>query len=185
MSRLLEEMKTDTKAGISYWTVVNGLIDHYAGGINGIGLVISRSIGAAFGVSLSGISGQWRDYIYKKSYPGFDREGLKRYSINASKDLFSGYTFMPFYVVVLYAGTHITYGHADWDKIWNGVETSICFSTLTTPLYGLYLNAFRRMYSLQTAEDKASGKSIPENETEVKKNDINKYVEDLHQIIQW
>ncbi len=186
MSRFIEEMKTDTKAGVSYWTVVNGLIEYTYTGLDWKGLLVSRSIGGCLGTAISGISSQWRDYVYKKSYPGFERSGMKRYTMNAFKDLFSGYLFTPVSIPILSAGLYLTKGYVDQNDIEMGIVNYLIFSPLTVPLFGLYLNEFRKVYSLQTAEEKASGQSENVQEPKIKeKVDLDSYVTDLHHIIQW
>jgi hypothetical protein len=138
----------DTGGNVSYSAIVGSAIDYYTG-LNFWGILSSRLTAGIINSATGGPYGWWREKICELTKTTEESIWIRR----MAADVLAFNTFqLPIYVIGVAAGTLISEGELNLQKIQDGAWNLFRISPLIGPTMGMYMNGFRKLFGIKPAE---------------------------------
>lgn len=141
----------DTAGNVTYSLLAGSILD-YLSGLNFAGILTSRSTATGVNAITGGLYGYWREKIFEFTRTNED-SSKKRKTLS---DLLAFNTFqVPIYATAVAAGSLVSEGKVDWNKVARGSAYLAAISPFIGPTLGIYTDWFRKRFGIKSAAEGA------------------------------
>lgn len=156
VNELVKQAAVDTFANVSYGIVVGAAINYYKSGLQGWGIVTSRTSATVVNALTGGLYGGWVNFLYRITNTKEKSNELKNKLKKGIVDIIALNTFqVPIYAASVALADLVHKGHVEWDGVKHGSEFLAKISPLIGPTLNLYMIGLRRSFGLKSTAEKA------------------------------
>jgi hypothetical protein len=137
----------DTLGNISYSLIAGSALD-CAAGLPVSGIVTSRASATLMNTVTGGPYGYWREKMYRLTGTNEDSGRIRK----TLADLLAFNTFqVPIYGAAVAAGSLVSEGEVNWEKVGRGAAYLTAISPFIGPTLGLFMDGLRKLFRVKSA----------------------------------